>query len=449
MFVSIFLMLINNLGINAQQPYKINPVNGLPLLDASNNPIRNDMNYLPTPAFSNDFTNETITRADFEYGSNLNYTELSYIVLEDANEDNCNSGCPCNNAYFFNSSQMPYPIGHKFQTTSGYNTVKLITQKYATDYVKGWYKDTNYCKVDKLFSYTTGQLISKDAFKYGYFEARFKVNRPAGNSNIGLGQCFWLFPIKNPKNIDEDSFNIHQYCYSEIDIAENQPHHSIQGFGALVSQNDGDCRGQGDPPKFVTSECECQWPGKECANGTSALFHKRDIVQEDFHTYALEWTPASLKFFYDNELITTINNLGPNGKIPANMDPMGIIFDIEGGLGDKRYHLRCSEIDTVNTIFPFEFEIDYVKQFKLDLSECNTPLPTIYTQTDFNLFSNNPKVKHQIKVGEEGVNYQIMVNAGTNVSLRAAYLIELNEGFEIDVNGEFFADVIGGCDEGF
>jgi hypothetical protein len=128
---------------------------------------------------------------------------------------------------------------------------------------------------------------------------------------------------------------------------------------------------------------------------------------------------------------------------------METIFDFESENNTFPYHGRCSVIDLISTIFPFEFEIDYVKQFKLDLTECNTPLPTIYTQTDFNLFSNNPKVKHQIKVGEEGVNYPIMVNAGTNVSLRAAYLIELNEGFEIDINGEFFADVIGGCDAGF
>ncbi len=36
-----------------------------------------------------------------------------------------------------------------------------------------------------------------------------------------------------------------------------------------------------------------------------------------------------------------------------------------------------------------------------------------------------------------------------NISLGTEYLIELNEGFEVDINREFFADVIGGCDEGF
>ena len=36
-----------------------------------------------------------------------------------------------------------------------------------------------------------------------------------------------------------------------------------------------------------------------------------------------------------------------------------------------------------------------------------------------------------------------------NLIFRGANLIELNEGFEVDINGEFFADVIGGCDKGF
>lgn len=36
----------------------------------------------------------------------------------------------------------------------------------------------------------------------------------------------------------------------------------------------------------------------------------------------------------------------------------------------------------------------------------------------------------------------VLVGNGINVSLRASDLIELNDGFEVDTNGEFFADVI-------
>ena len=454
-FVAILFLQIISVEIYAQQPYRINPANGLPLLDGSNNPIRNDKNYLPIPSFYNDFNNESSTKLDFEYGSNLQINELSYIVLEDMGEDNCNDNCTynnpfggqvvvkvCNNGGFFGSSLLPYPIAHTYQLNASASTVKLIMKKYSQDYIKGWYKDgtCNWVRFDKKFSYTKGDLISKDAFKYGYFEARFKVNRPPGVSNTGLGQCFWLFPIKNPRNLQN---YVSQYCYSEIDIAENQPDNGIHGFGAYVSKSDGDCPEM--PDLFSTNDCGCPI---SCGTDIKSIFHKF-VEQEEFHTYALEWTPSSLKYFYDNVLITTINNIGTNGKIPANFDPMGIILDIEGAKGNFNYHSRCLEINDTTTIFPFEFEIDYVKQYKLDLSQCNNIHPTIYTQSGFENFTNNPKVKAEIRVGEDGLNYPIAVNGGSNVSLRAAYLIELNEGFEVDINGEFFADVIGGCDEGF
>ncbi|MCG9879168.1 MAG: glycoside hydrolase family 16 protein [Bacteroidia bacterium] len=451
--IGLFAMLCMSLIAFAQQPYKINPVNGLPLLDGSNNPIRCDLNYKLLPSFSNEFAGINQTKTDFNYGTNSNLKELSYIVLEHETEDNCSTGCPCDNDDFFGNI-LPYGnqsngdgIGHEYSTNSGVNTVKLITKEFSSNFIRGWYKDATYCRVDKNFSYTTGLLSSNKAFKYGYFESRFKVNRPPGVASTGIGQCFWLFPISNPENIPNF---VGQYCYSEIDIAENQPNHGIHGFGAHVSQNDnGDCGSE--PPRFITSECECNFYPENvgCANGHSALFHKRDIEQEEFHTYALEWTPTSLRFFYDNVFITTINTIGPNGKTPENFDPMAIIFDIEGGKGKLNYHGRCTDID-YNTVFPFEFEIDYVRQYKLDLSECNLVLPILNNQTTFNSFAANPKVRKEIYVGDGNCNgCMVLVGNGINVSLRASDLIELNDGFEVDVNGEFFADVIGGCDDGY
>jgi hypothetical protein len=47
------------------------------------------------------------------------------------------------------------------------------------------------------------------------------------------------------------------------------------------------------------------------------------------------------------------------------------------------------------------------------------------------------------------ISVMILQKKIPNVSLMAAYLVDLNEGFEVDFNGEFFADVKGGCDEGY
>lgn len=415
--IGLFVLLCISLNLYAQQPYKINPVNGLPLLDGSNNPIRCDLNYKLLPSFSNEFAGINQTKADFNYGTNSNFDELSYIVLEHETLDNCSTGCPCDNDDFFGNI-LSYGnkgngdgIGHEYRTNSGVNTVKLITKEYSPNFIRGWYKDSTFCRVDKDLSYTTGLLSSNKAFKYGYFESRFKVNRPPGVQSTGIGQCFWLFPINNPENIPNF---VGQYCYSEIDIAENQPNHGIHGFGAHVSQDDnGDC--VSNPPRFITSECECG----NCKNGTSSIFH-RQVEQEEFHTYALEWTPMSLKFFYDNVFITTINTIGPNGKTPENFDPMAIIFDIEAASAIRKYHARCDYIDDLNTIFPFEFEIDYVRQYKLNLIECNLVLPILNTQSSFNTFVANPKVRKEIYLGDVNCNgCNVLVSSGMNVSLRA------------------------------
>ncbi|MDP3927393.1 MAG: hypothetical protein Q8R57_00065 [Bacteroidota bacterium] len=78
-----------------------------------------------------------------------------------------------------------------------------------------------------------------------------------------------------------------------------------------------------------------------------------------------------------------------------------------------------------------------------------TKITRIYPTT-FNAFAANPKVRKEIYVGDLNCNgCSVLVSYGMNASLRASDLIELNDGFEVDTNGEFFADVIGGCDEGY
>jgi hypothetical protein len=447
--ISFCFVLFFGISVNAQQPYKINPANGLPVLDLNNNPLKDDRNYISTPVFSEEFLNPGVPpniNFPFHYGSNLHSKELAYVVLEDPSEDNCSNNCTgCNSNNFF-GTQIQYPIGHIYQIANNTSTVKLITQKYSQDFIRGWYKDgtCSWGQKPKRFTYTTGQLISKNAFKYGYFEARFKINRPPGASNTGIGQCFWMFPPQIIPGYTK------QYCYSEIDIAENQPEIGLHAFGAIVSKYDvpsnENCPINGSLE--VTGECNCSTCYPPPNQEYIAKFHPF-VEQDQFHTYALEWTPTSFKFFYDNRLLHTINNIGTQGKTPTNFDPMNIILDIEAADEINYFHSRCKYIDTNLTQFPFEFEIDYVHQYKLDLTQCNVILPTIYNQTAFNNFTNNPIVKSEIKIGEENSYYPIVVSSGMNVSLRAANIIELHEGFEVTEEGEFFADVIGGCDAGY
>jgi hypothetical protein len=67
-------------------------------------------------------------------------------------------------------------------------------------------------------------------------------------------------------------------------------------------------------------------------------------------------------------------------------------------------------------------------------------------------FENNtvlPNVlKSKIIINSSSI-YPISVFGKMNFSLRASEFIEINDGFEVDIHSEFFADVIGGCDAGY
>jgi hypothetical protein len=440
--------------LNAQQPYFISPITGLQILDVSNNPIRKDKNYNPIPVLNEEFLNPGYpppASFPFNYGSNLFENELSYVVLEDPSEDDFSNSCGTNSNFF--TSNFTYPIGHIYQNVNNVSTVKLVMQKYAPNFIQGWYKKgvsttcgVPWTKIPKKFTYTKGELLGNNAYKYGYFESRFKVNRPAGPSNTGIGQCFWLYPLVAP-NVPNYS---RQYCNSEIDIAENFADVGLQTFGAIVSQSD-DSLEFGcylDPKFYITSKCNCPNSGNCDPLILKDLFAPY-VAQNEFHTYALEWTPSSFKYFYDNKLLATINNIGPQ-KIPENFEPMAIIFDIEAAQGDLNTHSRCENVIDGVTQFPFEFEIDYVRLYKLDLTNCTQILPIINSQTGFNTFVSNPQVRKSINISNDlALSSAIKVAGFQNIYIRAADYIEINEGFEVDETSEFLADVIGGCDAGY
>jgi hypothetical protein len=91
-----------------------------------------------------------------------------------------------------------------------------------------------------------------------------------------------------------------------------------------------------------------------------------------------------------------------------------------------------------------------VKQYKLDLSECDQTLPILDSQESFENFAMNPKVRKSITISNNfSVPYYISVFGMANYHLRARDFIEINSGFEVDETSEFYADVIGDCDEGY
>lgn len=121
-------------------------------------------------------------------------------------------------------------------------------------------------------NYTGAGIISRDAFKYGYYEARIKM--PAGD---GWHNSFWLMKHDGSGTTDA------QEATQGIDIAHND---SIDHLTFTVAVN-----------KYNPLPVE-------------ALGYQRlpsPDLTADFHVFGCEFTPAEAKFFLDGKLVQTVN----------------------------------------------------------------------------------------------------------------------------------------------
>jgi len=71
-------------------------------------------------------------------------------------------------------------------------------------------------------------------------------------------------------------------------------------------------------------------------------------IQEEFHVYAMEWTPSGINFYFDNILVRTMS------AAHSPSYPMGMLIGIYGDSGSG----------ASNDIWPKKLEIDYVRIFQ-------------------------------------------------------------------------------------
>lgn len=156
--------------------------------------------------------------------------------------------------------------------------------------VKEWYwrpenvsvKDGNlvlkvYKAADKEKTMYCGCASSNRKFlqKYGYFEARVKV----GDLNYGTHTAFWLMPQK----IDDPDHMKTADDGAEIDVFESAYHGD---FTYAVIHYDG----YGAHHRSTSKKYGA--PG----------------IHNGFHVYGVEWTPETIKIYYDGVLKATFDN---------------------------------------------------------------------------------------------------------------------------------------------
>src|SRR5215813_1321233 len=197
-------------------------------------------------------------------------------------------------------------------------------------------------------NYTSARLLTKGKFeqKYGRFEARIKV--PFGQ---GIWPAFWM--------LGSDISQVNWPACGEIDIMEN--------VGREPSINHGSMHGPG-------------YSGGSPLTGSFTLPNGQRL-SDDFHVFAIEWDPNTVRFYVDSTLYES--------HTPADMPASGtwvyehpffILLNVAVG-GSFPGNPDQS------TTFPQTMVVDYVRVYT-DSSANYTPSITTVSITGKNLTVN-------------------------------------------------------------
>jgi len=191
----------------------------------------------------------------------------------------------------------------------------------------------NYSPYDcSRWPYTSGMISSHNSFSqaYGYFEARIKLS-----ANSGLWPAFWLLPM--PLNWPP-----------EIDIFEN---HSADT--RLILMNN-------------IFSCNYPLPGDYCGSNTFnyVIPNPQPSFSDDFHLFAVEWTPTWLNFYVDGVQVAHDTNHIP-ALIPENPSSFTGMYMIA--------NLAVENSDATTG----DMQIDYIRVYQKRDSITPSPTPEL------------------------------------------------------------------------
>jgi beta-glucanase (GH16 family) len=211
----------------------------------------------------------------------------------------------------------------------------------------------------ETFRFTSARINTRDrfAFQYGRIEARMRL--PGGQ---GLWPAFWLLPQDSPYGTWAAS--------GEIDIMEAV---NLGGSGGNTVY--GTIHFGGESPANLSS-------GQSTLVATDAT--------ADFHTYAIEWDAAEIRWYVDDVLYHMENNWSSTaGAFPAPFDqPFHILFNVAVGG-------NWPGSPDASTVFPVTMEVDWVRVYSGeapgsggDEPAAAAPTPTADAANVISLFSD-------------------------------------------------------------
>lgn len=175
-------------------------------------------------------------------------------------------------------------------------------------------------------NYTSARILTKDKFsqRYGRIEARIKI--PFGQ---GIWPAFWML-----------GSNINQVPWpscGEVDIMEN--------IGREPSIAHGTLHGPG-------------YSGGAGLTGSLTLPDGQKLA-DDFHIFAVEWEPTSIRFFVDDNLYETRTPADAAGRQWAFDHPFFIILNVAVGGS-------WSGVPDATSTYPQTMTVDYVRVYSDD-----------------------------------------------------------------------------------
>jgi beta-glucanase (GH16 family) len=174
-------------------------------------------------------------------------------------------------------------------------------------------------------NYTSARLKTQGLFSqaYGRFEARIKI--PAGQ---GIWPAFWMLG-------NDITSNGWPKC-GEVDIMEN------------IGKESGTVHGSLHGPSTIGRTSDVTAPFSLPAGQNFA---------DDFHLYAVEWEPNTIRFYVDTALYATFNSSQwPAGGSWVFDHPFFIILNVAVG-GD------WPGPPDSTTVFPQQMLVDYVRVY--------------------------------------------------------------------------------------
>jgi beta-glucanase (GH16 family) len=351
-------------------------------------------------------------------------------------------------------------IGEHMVVTTGPNievsngTLKLITTKRttpATITINGNPKQVWY---DSDWLITRDHIRNNNQIYYGYYEMRVKLPDRGSSSQSqthGIQYAWWthsgaagvsIHPPNKP-NID--------VRWAELDFIEHSGIQDRYTHNYLFAYT-GEITGAQYPWRYqnqinfnvINGTDPMHIPGKPSGEEYADFRTQADPLTpadvEGFHTMSCEVTPQKITWYMDGVYLQSTAGETDVEETLADIPLWNMeIFNqaIEGFEAD--YMLSVPDVPNSTTLFPYVSEMDFVRYYKfncndaVDRDELLNGGPFINANISDNVYGT-------IKLGL-GTGGARRIQNGDDVTVRAVESVELLPGFEVEIGGEFYADV--------